>query len=669
MRYLVLVTALLISLGAENTVTRLRQVRPYPAWLAAALSPLPADLTPADGAALATAITNAVGGDTITLTADGRKYTGPFTLAAGKTSTVTIRSSAHASLPAEGTSRATSSTNLAIIECSASSNQKCVSTPTNGAANYKFWGIEFQQKAGTVNQIAMIMVGDNTEVNTSEVAENIEFSYCLARTTVGTARAWWLNGRNITVRDSSTETIRTAGQENQAILVAGGPGPFTITNNHLRALGEVIMVGGTTTGIFPGDFTITRNYLDPPQEYNPWNLAAFNTTDVQASAALPCSLSSTGATATCTAHGVPTDTFRVIKLTSGPQTGEMKTVARIDANTLQMYTAFSADQSGVSATVYTPYTGHKNTLEFKYLHGTTNLVEGNVLGGCWVMGQTGECLVLTVRTESGVLPTATIKNLTIQYNYFRQANQFLRIISPDDALPSGVGMDNVKIQHNVIELGYENSGPGTQAGSPTSAVRGILYNGVSPTLSGNTVWFNHNTLRSAINLNSYASWVGDCTPSCGPWTAFEIRDNLWAYSSDFGLFANGVEGTAALNARVGTGNHNGQSNTLLNHTTTGYPTGTFSEALISGFGFNDVANGDYKLTSGLYRAGQSRDATDDTDRGADITTLSTKIGASTNAYANASINAVTGNWAAAPAGNGGSRQLGTATKRGKAVIR
>ncbi|HEX2271978.1 MAG TPA: hypothetical protein VHH35_20715, partial [Pyrinomonadaceae bacterium] len=107
----------------------------------------------------------------------------------------------------------------------------------------------------------------------------------------------------------------------------------------------------------------------------------------------------------------------------------------------------------------------------------------------------------------------------------------------------------------------------------------------------------------------------------------------------------------------GAGNYSAVNNTFQNQSTTGYPTGTFSETSAAGFGFNDVANLDFKLTSGLYRAGQARQASDGTDRGADINTLSTKIGASSNAYATTTIKAITGNWGG---GGGGGTLLAKA---------
>ena len=631
----------------------LRTLRPYPTVLAAlGVMPVPTDFTPTDSAAFATAITNSAGGDTITLTA-GTTYTGPFTLKSGLTSTVTIRSSAYASIPASGV-RVTSSDrpNMAIIVCGNSTNDRCFSTTGNDADNWRLTGLDMRQANGVTNSGAMVLIGNQSETTSANTPNNIEVDHnWIEATQAGTVRGLFLNGRNINVHDNYISGFRTSGQECQAILLAGGPGPFTIDNNYLMALGEVFMSGGTTAGILAGDLTFTRNYLEAPQKYNPWNPSVFDTTDVQATTNLGCSLTSSGTTVTCTGHGqgvTPNTTIRVLKLTSGPQAGEIRTVSSAPtSSTLAIETPFSANQTGVSATLYTPYTGHKNIFELKYLQGTTNLIEGNVFDGTWVMGQDGTGLVLTIRTENGVLTTATIKNTTVQYNWFRHLNQFVRYLSPDDFTAGGVGvaMNSVVVKHNLIEPVYDFSGPGLQSGGPTSTPRLALFNGVSSTNHGTDVWFQHNTAYSAKNMATVNVLTGNTS---GDWTNYKNENNLFAFDNSFGGFfgdnSTGTGTTALDNWCGGSGNYSAVNNTFQNMSTTGYPTGTFSETSSSGFGFNSVANLDFKLTSGLYRAGQSRQASDSTDRGADIDTLSSKIGASSNAYATATIKAITGNW-------------------------
>ncbi|HKG77813.1 MAG TPA: hypothetical protein VKA78_00310, partial [Pyrinomonadaceae bacterium] len=469
-----------------------------------------------------------------------------------------------------------------------------------------------------------------------------------------------VNGRNINIHDNYISGFRRNGIECQAILLVGGPGPVTIDNNYLMSMGEVFLSGGTGTGILPGDLTFTRNYLEAPQKYNPWNTSAFDTNDVETTTNLSCSLTSSSRTVTCNGHGQSVDpnTIRVLKLTSGPQSGEIRTVYGVpDANTLTIEQAFSANQSGVSATIYRPWTGHKNNLELKYLAGTTNLIEGNVLDGTWLMGQDGAGLVLTVRTQGGATPTATIKNTTIQYNWFRRFNQFLRLLSPDDEGGGGVAMEDVVIKHNLIEPAYQFSGSGLQFGGPTDTIRWAVFNGQSTTAHATDLWLQHNTTYSAKNMATIMLFDG---VSSGDWINWKAENNLFALDNTFGGFfaSGGATGTAALDAWCnGSGNYSAVNNTFQNQSLTGYPTGTFSETSAVGFGFNSVANLDFKLTSGLYRAGQSRQASDSTDRGADIDTLSTKIGASSNAYATATFKAITGNWTG---GGGGGTLLAKA---------
>ncbi|HEY0729839.1 MAG TPA: hypothetical protein VGD38_17275, partial [Pyrinomonadaceae bacterium] len=581
--------------GVMMTLTApLRQMRPFPTVLVKlGVAPVPADFTPADSTAFATAITNSVGGDTITLTA-GQTYTGPFTLKSGLTSTVTIRSSAHASLPANGQCvQSSDRSNMAIIVCGSSNNQKCFSTTGNDADNWRLTGLDMRQANGITNAEAMVKFGNHSESVTANTPNNIEVDHCwIEATQAGTVRGLFLNGRNINVHDNYISGFRNPGQECQAILYGGGPGPVTIDNNYMMALGEVFLSGGVTVGINAGDMTFTRNYLEAPQKYNPWNPSVFDITDVQASTNLGCSLSSSGTTVTCSSHGVPDGATRVIRLTSGPQTGEKRTIsAAPNANTLTLETAFSSNQSGVSATVYTPFTGHKNNFELKVLDGTANLIEGNVFDGTWGMGQDGTGLVLTIRTEGGVMSSATIKNTTFQYNWFRRFQQFVRYISPDDFNGgAGVPMEDVVIRHNLIEPSYQFSGPGLQSGSPTSSIRVALFNGQDSTNHGTDVWFQHNTIYSAKNLATAITFAGD---SAGDWINYKFENNLFAVDTSFGgIFADGgATGTTALNNWCnGSGNYSAVNNTFQNQNTSGYPTGTFSETTAANCGFNDVAN-------------------------------------------------------------------------------
>jgi len=630
-------------------------MRPFPTLLRSlGVAPVPVDVTPADSAAFTTALANAAGGDTITLTA-GSTYTGPFTLKSGLSSTVTIRSSAYASLPANGQRVASGDrSNMAIVACSNSNNQFCFSTSGNDADNWRLTGLDIRGVNNVTYEDGFVKIGNPLETTSANTPNNIEIDHCwIEATQANSKRGLYLNGRNLNVHDNYISGFRWPGQEAQAVLLGGGPGPITIDNNYLMAMGENFLSGGLTANILPGDLTFTRNYLEAPQKYNPWNPSVFDQNDVQATTNLPCLLSSSGTTVTCVSHGCPTDfCIRVLKITSGPQAGEVRTVSSAPTtNTLTIEQPFSAKLSGVSATLYTPWSGHKNSLELKFLVGTTNLIEGNIFDGTWGMGQDGCGLVLTIRTEGGVLTTATIKNTTIQYNWFRRMQQFVRYISPDDFNGgAGVPMDTVVIKHNLIEPAYQFSGPGLQTGNSTGTIRIALFNGPSSPTNGTHIYFQHNTAYTTKRLAAMINFSGNTN---GDWVDYKLENNLFAIDNDFGGIRadGGATGTSALDAWCnGSGNYSAVNNTFQNQNTTGYPTGTFSETSASGFGFNDVTNLDFKLSSGLYRAGQSRQASDSTDRGADITTLSSKIGASSNAYATATFRVMTGNWTGAGGG-------------------
>jgi hypothetical protein len=171
---------------------------------------------------------------------------------------------------------------MAIIVCGNFANEACFSTTGNDADNWRLTGLDMRQKSGIGNTGAMVKTGSESETTSANTPNNIEIDHnWLEATQAGTVRGIFVNGRNINIHDNYVSGFRNSGQECQAILLAGGPGPVTIDNNYMMALGEVFMSGGLTVGIMPGDLTFTRNYLEAPQKYNPWNPSVFDTSDVQ----------------------------------------------------------------------------------------------------------------------------------------------------------------------------------------------------------------------------------------------------------------------------------------------------------------------------------------------------------------------------------------------------
>ncbi|MET0624192.1 MAG: carbohydrate-binding protein [Pyrinomonadaceae bacterium] len=604
---------------------------------------------------LTTALANAVGGDTITLQA-GNTFVGPFTLRSGLTSTVTVRSSAHASIPGADVRVSNSDrANMPIIHCGNSINENCFITSGTDADNWRLTGLEIRPKpAVTVSQL--IQLGTASDSVVANTPDNIEIDHCYIHAPeAGSVRGIYIGGRNINVHDNYITGFRKHGQECQAVLLAAAPGPITIRNNYLSGIGEVVMTGGVgvPSATMPGNLTMTRNYLEAPQKYNPWNSSAFDDTDAPWSTALSCSVTSSGTAVTCNGHGLDVNTgwdLYVIKLTSGPQAGQKRTVFGVPtANTMTLTEAFSANQVGASATIY-GYYPHKNNFELKMLTGTTNLIEGNVFDGSWPAGQVGFGLVFTIRAqESSGSPHAVIKNVTFRYNYIKRVFSGVSFLTSDYLLPTD-HMQNFTVSHNLFEgLGSAVYGAGGQL--RTDAVQ--IGNGGAHGADDLTV--SHNTFVHAQTTPQWGTAVlftGDDSSTTYRHNNLVIKDNMISFETN-GIRTEG--GQSGTNALAGSTNSYTYLNNVLyrapSTSPSGYPTtSNWYETSSSPLGWNNAANADYSLSSGDYRAGQSRQASDLTNVGADISTLSSKIGAGSNAYATATISAATGVWGQTPFG-------------------
>jgi hypothetical protein len=598
---------------------------------------------------LTTALANAVGGDTITLQA-GNTFVGPFTLRSGLTSTVTVRSSAHASLPA-GDVRVTDAdrANMPVIHCGNATNDPCFATSGTDADNWRLTGLEMRPKPGVTTSNVVQLGNGSADSVVADTPNNIEIDHCYIHAPeAGSVRGIFLGGRNVNIHDNHISGFRKNGQECQAIGVQTAPGPLVIRNNYLSALGEVVLTAGSglPAATMPANLTMTRNYLEVPQKYNPWRASVFDEADAPWSAALPCTVSSSGTTVTCNGHGrtVEPDSVYVIKLTSGPQAGEKRTVFGVPtANTLRLTEAFSANQSGASATLYGFFI-HKNNFELKMLTGANNLIEGNVFDGAWGGAQKGYAIVFTVRTDELTgSPHAVVENVTFRYNYVKRAWSGVNILSSDDVFPSDY-MRNLTISHNLFEgLGSSLYGfPGQVRLDAIQIANGGAHGSDDLTISHNT--FVH--AQATPLWGSTLFFAGDDSTTARRHTDLVFKDNIVSFETEGIRSEGGLHGTAGLGAAANsfTYSHNVLYRALTT-APTGYPTtNNWYETSSAPLGWADAANGDYSLSSGDYRAGQSRQASDGTNVGADIATLSSKIGASSNAYATATIKAVTGLW-------------------------
>ncbi len=156
--------------------------------------------------------------------------------------------------------------------------------------------------------------------------------------------------------------------------------------------------------------------------------------------------------------------------------------------------------------------------------------------------------------------------------------------------------------------------------------------------------------QTTPQFGSAVIFAGDDSTTARRHTDLVIKDNFISFDTNGIRSEGGLTGTAALSAAA---NSYTYSNNLLyrapSTAPTGYPTtSNWYETSSTPVGWADAANSDYSLSSGDYRAGQSRQASDGADVGADIATLTGKIGASSNAYGTATISAVSGAWSQTP---------------------
>lgn len=236
-----------------------------------------ADATPADSAAITTALTNVdqnAGHPWIIQLTAGATYAGTFTIPA-KTGPyeIIIRTSAYASLPSVGT-RVTPSdvANLAKIQSTGATSAILFEF---GAQRVRFLGIEIttDHAVRTSTLTNLIVVGrhhvtDAAPTALSELPQYITFERCYVHgtTTGNVRRGFYLDGRSVAVIDSYLDDFHEVGADSQGIFGLQPQG-VKITNNYIAAAGENVMFGGADPSIadaLPTDITFTRNHCKKP---------------------------------------------------------------------------------------------------------------------------------------------------------------------------------------------------------------------------------------------------------------------------------------------------------------------------------------------------------------------------------------------------------------------
>ena len=503
-----------------------------------AISALILSLGPADAAAatrtvcasgcqytdLQPAIDAAVFGDTILLRA-GETFVGHYRLRVKSgTGWITIRSDASASLlPPAGVrlipdGRSGANTSRAVLPRILGKGGALKTTPLlrtdPGAHGYRIQYIEFDG-AANLGYETLMMFGDDT---TAAVPYDLilDHVYMHGDPYRGQKRGITMNSAKTTIVDSFISDIKAVNADSQAIAIYNGPGPFTITNNHLEGAGENVLFGGAdpaVTGLVPADAVFRGNLITKPLAWR--NAILATPTGAKASAGSGGSLSSAThyfrvvavmSTGTATVVSLPSTGVSAATSSSGKVTVSWSSVRGADryrvyrgttAGAETVYTettATSLAYTGVGERAGTPPKSAtkwviKNLFEVKI--GERITVDGNIFENIWPSGQFGYAIVLTPRNSGGDATWARVKDVVFTNNLVRNAAGVINIAAYDDTAPSG-RTTNVTLRNNMF-LGIDAA----QWGG--SAKVYLLQNG--PT----NVVIDHNTLIHTNTSIVYAA--------------------------------------------------------------------------------------------------------------------------------------------------------------------
>jgi hypothetical protein len=226
-----------------------------------------ASIAVGSGDDLQAALDAAHGGDELVLKA-GATFVGNFMLPdkTGK-KPVIVRSSALATLPAQGVR--VSPANAAKMPKILSPNTFGAINTADGAHDYRFVGIEFGVIAGVTENTGVVRLSDANERSLDQLSRRIviDRSYVHGNPTENDRRGVVLNGIAQAVVDSYVSEFHEVGIDSQAIAGWGGPGPFKITNNYVEGAAENLLFGGAdplVPGVVASDIEIRHNTFFKP---------------------------------------------------------------------------------------------------------------------------------------------------------------------------------------------------------------------------------------------------------------------------------------------------------------------------------------------------------------------------------------------------------------------
>ena len=249
----------------------------------------------------------------------------------------------------------------------------------------------------------------------------------------------------------------------------------------------------------------------------------------------------------------------------------------------------------------------KNLLEIKFV--TRALIEGNLLDGCWVGGQTGYAFLIKSNNYENI-PTTDV---TIRYNWVKNTAGFFDFNGQvADGLPAGTfppWMARLNVHDNLgTNIGAALYDPTSQVGYMAQNLEHIC-----------DLTFEHNTALAP----RYFYGLDD--PSQPYNVRLTVRNNLGSRGA-FGVKCGGqAEGSASLAAVTYGGAYTFVGNVLATSNggasgSSGYPAGNQFPASVAALGLVDAT----LVTSGALSGSSvyKGTATDGTDPGVDWATLS-----------------------------------------------
>ena len=577
-----------------------------------------------DGDDLQAALDSAVDGDDIVLEA-GATFQGNFVLRNNHSSGwISIRSSADDNaLPSPDTRVSPSFSNVLPKIVSPNTGP---ALKTEGAAhNYRLIGLEITIGSNVMLNYGILTLGGGGERDAGLLPHDLVIDRCYVHghALADVSRGIALNSASTEIVGSYISDIHGIGFDTQAIAGWNGPGPFKIVNNYLEAAGENVLFGGADPRIpelVPSDIEFRRNHVAKPLSWQEGivakpaglvgsgqsasgGLIAGATYYYRISARSRAGYSSTASSAASNeiavslASGQTSSSlewtpvqhateYRVYRTSDDPTSETRNWVSRTtdtaSIDDLGDWTP-AASKPAESGTRWST----KNLFELKNARRVA--IDGNVFENNWVDAQSGFAIQFTVRNQDGNAEWSVVEDVTFTNNIVRHSAAGINLLGRDDLHPSGQ-LKHVRITGNFFDdIGAKRWGNNGRFLQITETI---------------DVKVDHNTVLQTGNI---------ITAYGAPNQDFTFTNNIVPHN-DYGIIGDGsTSGDRTLEQYFPT--RVVKKNVIVGALQSRYPKKNFYPTRLEDVGFENRADGDYRLadTSTYKNAG-----TKDRDVGADF---------------------------------------------------